>query len=167
MKKINILVIGSGGREHAIVRTLNKSESKNKIFCSPGNPGIAKLANCINLDIKNNSEIIQFCKNNEIDLVVIGPEHPLADGLSDVLRKGNINVFGPSKFAAQLESSKSFAKDFMKKHQIPTAKYASFSKNEFENEKNKYNTFKSGIQLPQFFLFRTEVINVQLVCAIV
>ena len=141
MKKINILVIGSGGREHAIVRTLNKSESTNKIFCLPGNPGISKISNCVNLDLKNNSEIIQFCKNSEIDLVVIGPEQPLADGLSDVLQNENINVFGPSKFAAQLETSKSFAKDFMKKYKIPTAKYSTFTISntnfliEFENAK--------------------------------
>ena len=141
MKKINILVIGSGGREHAIVRALNKSESKNKIFCLSGNPGIAKIAECINLDIKNFvdeksiDKIINFCKTSEIDLIVIGPEQPLADGLSDVLRRENINVFGPSKFAAQLESSKSFAKDFMKKYQIPTAKYFSFNQNEFEKAK--------------------------------
>ena len=135
MEKINILVIGSGGREHAIVRALNKSESKNKIFCSPGNSGIAKLTECINLVLKNFDAVIDFCKKNEIDLVVIGPEQPLADGLSDALRKENINVFGPSKFAAQLETSKSFAKDFMKKYQIPTAKYSSFAQNEFENAK--------------------------------
>ena len=134
-KNINILVIGSGGREHAIVKALNKSKTQNKIFCSLGNPGIAKLAECVDLDIKNYNAIINFCKNTKIDLVVIGPEQPLADGLSDVLRNENINVFAPSKFAAQLETSKSFAKDFMKKYKIPTAKYSSFAQNEFEKAK--------------------------------
>lgn len=130
--KTNILVIGSGGREHAIVRALYKSETTNEIFCVPGNPGISQLARCVNIDIKNFDEIVNFCKSNRIDLVVIGPEQPLADGLADVLRGMDIPVFGPSQYAAQLESSKSFAKNFMKKYNIPTAQSATFSKDEFE-----------------------------------
>ena len=133
---MKILVIGSGGREHAIVRALSKSETKTKIFCSHGNPGIAKLAECIKLDENNFSEMIKFCKEKEISLVIIGPEQPLANGLSDALRNENIPVFGPSEAAAQLESSKSFAKNFMKKYNIPTAKFATFDFSQFDLAKD-------------------------------
>ena len=127
---MNILVIGSGGREHSIVRCLSKSESCDKIYCTPGNPGIRQLAECVKLDIKTPSNVIDFCKQNDIPFVVVGPEQPLADGLSDVLRSSGVYVFGPSRLAAQLETSKSFAKIFMQKYNIPTAKFRTFTKNE-------------------------------------
>ena len=127
---MNILVIGSGGREHSIVRCLSKSESCDKIFCTPGNPGIQQLAECVKLDIKTPSNVIEFCRQNDIPFVVVGPEQPLADGLSDALRSSGIHVFGPSRLAAQLETSKSFAKNFMQKYNIPTAKFRTFTKDE-------------------------------------
>lgn len=134
---MNILVIGSGGREHAIIRCLKKSESCDNLYCIPGNPGIENFAKCLTLDISIPENIIEFCKLNKIELVVIGPEQPLADGLSDSLRSADLLVFAPSKAAAQLETSKSFAKKFMQKYNIPTAKFQTFSKNQ-QKEAVKY-----------------------------
>ncbi len=114
---MNILVIGSGGREHSICDKLKQSKSCDKLFVAPGNPGIFQIAIKANISIDNNQDIINFCKSEEIDLVIIGPEQPLANGLTDVLQKHNINVFGPSKLAAKLEYSKGFAKEFMKQRQ--------------------------------------------------
>jgi len=127
---MNILLIGSGGREHAIALALSKSKSLDVLYATPGNPGIASLSKIIKLDINSHNKVIEFCKNNSIDLVIIGPEQPLAEGISDSLNEAGIKVFGPSKNAARLESSKGFAKDFMKKYSIPTANYQVFNKNE-------------------------------------
>ncbi len=127
---MNTLLIGSGGREHALAYAIKKSESCKYLYCSPGNPGIFELAVNAQIDTGDYLAIAEFCKDKKIDLVVIGPEQPLADGLSDFLRERNINVFGPSKAAAQLESSKGFAKEFMKRHRIPTAKYVRFTADE-------------------------------------
>lgn len=126
---MNILVIGSGGREHAIIKSLSNSIHKttnasnlvDKIFCAPGNPGIATLATIVDVEIKNHAQVIEFCKTNSIDFVIIGPEQPAVDGLADSLRAKNIAVFGPSKIAAQLEGSKIFAKEFMIEAGVPTA----------------------------------------------
>ena len=125
---MNILVIGSGGREHALVYALFRSKSASKIYAAPGNPGIFGMAHPSEINISKHSEVVDFCKNNKIDLVVVGPEQPLAEGLSDSLRTAGINVFGPSKSAAQLETSKGFAKAFMQHHGIPTASYREFGK---------------------------------------
>lgn len=130
---MKVLLIGSGGREHALAWALSRSKSCDKIFSLPGNPGIWKISNKINIPLNNGNEITDFCLKNDIDLVIIGPEQPLADGLSDVLRDKGITVFGPSKAAARLESSKGFAKDFMIKYNIPTAKYRKFNKNDASN----------------------------------
>lgn len=119
---MNILVIGSGGREHAVVKSLSESPSAPKIYCAPGNAGIAAVATLLRLDVKKHNEVILACKENKIDLVFIGPEDPLVDGLADSLRDSGILVFGPSKAAARLEGSKIFAKEFMKKAGVPTAK---------------------------------------------
>lgn len=127
MDKINILVIGSGGREHAIVTSLRNSRSTDLIFAYPGNPGILENASFAEIDLNSPHTIIDFCKSHNIGLVVIGPEQPLSDGIVDILSPEGINCFGPNKFAAQLESSKSFAKDFMKKYNIPTANYSNFT----------------------------------------
>ena len=118
---MNILVIGSGGREHAVVKALAESPAKPKLFCAPGNAGIAQLAQILNLNIKDHSQVLEASTREKIDLVFIGPEDPLVDGLADTLRQKNISVFGPSKEAAQLEGSKIFAKAFMKKAGVPTA----------------------------------------------
>lgn len=132
MSKMNILVIGSGGREHALCDRLSKSPSCNNLYCAPGNPGIAKVSQVIDLNLANYNEVKAFCDESKIDLVVIGPEQPIADGLSDFLEVNGVTVFAPSKLAAQLETSKGFAKDFMDRAGIPTAEYRQFSKGNFD-----------------------------------
>lgn len=122
-----ILVIGNGGREHAIIYKISQSQKVKKIFCIPGNAGTATLAQNVEIKMDNHQEIIKFCQENAVDLVVIGPEQPLIEGLSDDLRKSNINVFGPSKMAAKLEGSKIFTKKLCDQFNIPTAKYDNFS----------------------------------------
>ena len=121
----NVLVIGSGGREHALCWRLKQSPSVGKLFCSPGNGGISEVATCVNL--AKPQDIIRFCKEQTIALVVIGPEQPLVEGLSDQLREQGIAVFGPSKKAARLEGSKGFMKDLCAKYRIPTAAYGFFT----------------------------------------
>lgn len=123
---MNILLIGSGGREHALALKLHESDNDNNIYCNPGNPGTTQVAENVIFDIQNEKTLVNFCRNNRIHLVVVGPEQPLADGIADILRHNNINCFGPSKYASQLESSKSFAKEFMDEFNIPTAKYRTF-----------------------------------------
>lgn len=118
---MQVLVIGSGGREHAVTKSLAESSFVKKIFCSPANAGIAQLAEVLNLDVKNHNQVIDACKQHKIDLVFIGPEDPLVDGLSDSLRNEGFFVFGPSREAAQLEGSKIFAKEFMSEAKVPTA----------------------------------------------
>lgn len=122
-----ILLIGSGGREHAMAKALASSSSCEKLWVAPGNPGIAREAECIVLNISDHRAVEKFCLKNDVTLVVIGPEQPLADGLADALREENIDVFGPSKAAAQLETSKGFSKDFMARHHVPTAPYSRFT----------------------------------------
>lgn len=121
---MNILVIGSGGREHALIWKIKQSPLVMDIYCSPGNAGIAQDAQCVALD--GHAAVIDFCKAKAIDLVVVGPEVPLVEGLSDALRKADIAVFGCSQAAAQLEGSKGFTKDICAKYNIPTAAYARF-----------------------------------------
>jgi phosphoribosylamine--glycine ligase len=130
MKKI--LVIGSAGREHAICLKFSQSKHLNKIYCLPGNAGIAEIAEIVE-DIKINDyqKIIEFCHNKMIDFVFIGPEQPLVEGIVDILQKNNIRVFGPSKKAAQLEGSKIFMKQIASENNVPTANYQTF----FENHK--------------------------------
>lgn len=122
---MNILVIGSGGREHAVIKSLALAAKKNnrsdKVYCSPGNAGIAELAKIADIEVLNHYSTVDFCIKNSIDLVFIGPEDPLVAGLTDTLRAKNILVVGPSKQAAQLEGSKIFAKEFMRQAQVPTA----------------------------------------------
>ena len=123
---MNILVLGGGGREHEICWAVRKSRKCRSLFCIPGNAGISEIAVCKNLDLNEKNELIKFCKKQEIDLVIIGPEQFLEDGLSDYIRSKGIPVFGPSKKASKLESSKSFAKRFLIKNKINTAKYKEF-----------------------------------------
>lgn len=124
---MNILVIGSGGREHALIWALKRSKNTDTIFACPGNAGINQIATPALISITNANDVIDFCKSNNIELVVIGPEAPLVDGLTDKLEKANISVFGPSKKAAQLEGSKEFTKKICDKYNIPTASYESFT----------------------------------------
>ncbi len=124
---MNVLIIGSGGREHALCWAIAKSPSLNKLFCAPGNGGIENLAECVSLDSGNHCAVVDFCKEKKIQLVVIGPEDPLADGLGDDLRQAGIPVFGPSAAGARLEASKGFMKDLCAANNIPTADYARFS----------------------------------------
>ena len=124
---MNILVLGSGAREHSICWAVKKSKSCEKLFCSPGNAGIQKIAVCEFINLKKKIQILDFCKNNSIDLVIIGPEEYLADGVSDYLQNKGIKTFGPVKKAAKLETSKSFAKSFLLKNKILTPKYRKFT----------------------------------------
>lgn len=123
---MDILLIGSGGREHAICRGLRNSKNIGKIYCAPGNPGMAQIAECVSIPSDNES-IANFAKEKNVGLVVVGPEAPLCQGVADAVRAMGIPVFGPSKDAAQLEGSKDFSKAFMVKYGIPTAAYASFT----------------------------------------
>ena len=130
---MNVAVIGSGGREHALAYKIRESNQLDELFIIPGNPGTENLGKNINLDPFNHKVIIDFCKEQKIGLVVIGPEIPLVDGLADSLRENGINVFGPSKTAAEIEGDKSFSKNLMEKYNIPTAGFKVFVKDNFEN----------------------------------
>lgn len=129
---MNVVVIGSGGREHALALRINESDNLEGLFVIPGNPGTQLFAKNVNLDYSIHQNLIDFCIDNKIDLVVIGPEIPLVDGLANSLRKANINVFGPNKEAAMIEGDKSFSKELMQKYNIPTADYKVFTKNNIE-----------------------------------
>jgi len=129
---INILLVGSGGREDALAKAIIKSQSAGELFALPGNPGILKDFKKADADLKNHESIVKCCLQNKIDLVVIGPEQPLSEGLADRLISAGISVFGPISAAAKLESSKDFAKEFMMKNSIPTASYRSFTKSEYD-----------------------------------
>lgn len=123
---MRILVIGRGGREHAIVWALRKSEKVKQIYCAPGNVGIAQLAECVNIAESQFEELAQYATDAAIDLVVVGPDDPLADGIVDVFEAKQIPVFGPRKNAAIIEGSKTFMKDLLRKYNIPTAAYEKF-----------------------------------------
>lgn len=125
---MKVLVIGSGGREHALVWKLAQSKKVSQIFCAPGNAGIRKLAQCVDIRSEDINALCQFAKENEIDLTVVGPEAPLSMGIVDVFRKNNLTIYGPTQTAAKIESSKSFAKKLMHKYKIPTAAFAVFDK---------------------------------------
>jgi phosphoribosylamine---glycine ligase len=123
---MNILLLGSGGREHALAWKMAASPLTDRLYCAPGNAGIARDAECVALDIADHAGIIAFCRNNKIDLVVVGPEAPLCAGIVDDLEQAGIKAFGPSRAAARLEGSKGFAKDLCRANAIPTASYARF-----------------------------------------
>lgn len=120
---MRILIIGSGGREHALARTIAASPSCDRLWCAPGNAGIAQVAQCVELDSRDSEALIGFARAQAVDLVVIGPEAPLVAGLADRLEAAGIAAFGPSAAAARLEGSKSFTKDLCARHDIPTAAY--------------------------------------------
>ncbi|EGT3686600.1 phosphoribosylamine--glycine ligase [Clostridioides difficile] len=124
---MKILVVGGGGREHAICWKLSKEKNVEKIYCAPGNAGIANIAECVNIGDTNIEELLKFAKENEIGLTIVGPEVPLVMGIVDEFEKEGLRVFGPNKKCAQLEGSKAFSKEFMIKHNIPTAKYKEYT----------------------------------------
>ena len=123
---MKVAVIGSGGREHAICKSLKKSSKVDKIYCIPGNAGTDSISKNIKIDLKDFKKIKDFVLLNKIDIVLIGPEKPLVDGIVDYLESYNIKVFGPNKIASQLEGSKTFTKNLCKKYEIPTAKFGIF-----------------------------------------
>jgi len=129
----NVLLIGSGGREHAIAWKLKKSPNLGSLYIAPGNPGTAELGLNIDLNTSDFNQVAEFCKIHSIDLVVVGPEVPLVNGIVDFLEKKGFAVFGPNQKAAMLEGSKQFAKEFMVKYDVPTADYAVFSAEDFDD----------------------------------
>ena len=126
-------IIGSGGREHAICQSLQKSKKVKKIYCFPGNAGTSLIADNVELNLNNFDDIKKFILEKKIDLVVVGPEKPLVDGIVDFLEQNNIKVFGPNKIASQLEGSKIFTKELCKKYKIPTAKFGIFETSQEAN----------------------------------
>lgn len=130
---MRILIIGSGGREHAITWSLSQSPSRPELFVAPGNGGTAHLATNVALDPSDHEAVVGFVTAERMDMVVIGPEQPLVDGLSDTLRANHIPVVGPSSAAARLEGSKAFSKDFMQRHGIPTAAYRTFQAGQLDD----------------------------------
>ncbi len=124
---MKVLVVGSGGREHAIVYKLSQSKRVDKIYCAPGNAGISQLAECVDIKAMEFDKLVAFAKEKEIDLTVIGMDDPLVGGVVDEFEKAGLKVFGPRKNAAILEGSKAFSKDLMKKYGIPTAAYETFT----------------------------------------
>lgn len=124
---MNILVVGSGGREHAIVTSVAKSKRVDKIYCAPGNAGIAALAECVSIGAMEFDKLVAFAKEKKIDFTIVGMDDPLVGGIVDVFEAEGLKVFGPRKNAAILEGSKAFSKDLMKKYHIPTAAYENFT----------------------------------------
>lgn len=135
---MNILVVGGGGREHAICWKLNNESNVEKIYCAPGNAGISNVAQCVNIGESNIDVLVSFVKENKIDLTIVGPEIPLVAGIVDAFEKENLKIFGPNKKCAQLEGSKSFSKEFMIRHNIPTAKYKEYTDLEKATEEIDY-----------------------------
>lgn len=124
---MKILVVGGGGREHAICWKLSNESNVEKIYCAPGNAGISNVAQCVNIGDSDIEALLQFAKENEVDLTIVGPEIPLVAGIVDAFEEENLKVFGPNKKCARLEGSKSFSKEFMIRHNIPTAKYKEYT----------------------------------------
>ena len=124
---MRVLVIGSGGREHAICWKLSNEKNVEAIFCAPGNAGIESIAKCISIGENNIDELVSFAKDQNIDLTIVGPEVPLVNGIVDVFESEGLRIFGPNKNCARLEGSKAFSKNFMIKHNIPTAKYKEYT----------------------------------------
>ena len=124
---MKILVVGGGGREHAICWKLNNESNVEKIYCAPGNAGISNVAECIDIGDSDIENLLKFAKENQIDLTIVGPEIPLVAGIVDVFEQEGLKIFGPNKKCAQLEGSKSFSKDFMIRHNLPTAKYKEYT----------------------------------------
>src|SRR5215216_3150225 len=127
MTPLNVLLIGSGGREHALAWAIAASPLLGDFYCAPGNPGIAEHAKCVSLDVGDHQAVISFCRAHSIGFIVVGPEAPLVAGIADDLQDAGFKVFGPSRDAAQLEGSKGFTKDFCAEFAIPTGTYRRFT----------------------------------------
>jgi phosphoribosylamine--glycine ligase len=127
VKSLRVLVVGGGGREHALVWKISQSPRVKEIYCAPGNAGIGELARCINIPAENIDELVEFALKNKIDLTVVGPEVPLTLGIVDKFVANGLKIFGPTQRAAEIEGSKAFSKELMAKYQIPTAKYQVFT----------------------------------------
>ena len=141
-KKNKVLVVGSGGRCHAMVEAFARSASVSKIYCAPGNAGIAKKAECVDISVSDISALADFAQQNDVDLTIVGPEASLCAGIADEFNKRGLRIFGPTKAAARIESSKEFAKELMKKANVPTASYESFT------DFDKALEYVKGRQLP-------------------
>jgi phosphoribosylamine--glycine ligase len=139
---VKVLLIGGGGREHALAWKLKQSPLLDTLYCAPGNAGIAEIADCVTLDIEDHEAVARFCKDKDIALVVVGPELPLVAGLTDDIEAAGIKVFGPSRAAAQLEGSKGFTKDLCAAYGIPTAAYRRF------NDASSAKAYGAGQSLP-------------------
>src|SRR3989338_4118878 len=124
----NILVVGSGGREHVLVWKIHQSPLVKKIYAAPGNAGIAQLAECVEVNAEDIDSLRRFAAEQKIDLTVVGPEVPLVNGIVDSFEAAGLRIFGPTKAAAQLEGSKAFAKDLMARLGVPTASYETFDR---------------------------------------
>ena len=124
---MRILVVGGGGREHALVWKLAQSPRVEKIYCAPGNPGIGQIAECVDISADNIKALCGFAREHNVDLTVVGPEKPLTDGIVDYFTAQGLRIFGPTQEAAQLEGSKTFAKERMKEYGVPTAEFAVFT----------------------------------------
>ena len=138
---MKILVVGNGAREHTICWKLKQSSKLSKLYCAPGNAGISKIAECVDIKADELEKLVEYSVKNSIDLVVVGPEVPLVAGLVDMLNEKGIKAFGPVKAGAKFEGSKSYSKDFMKKYSIPSANYEIYTDSEKAiSELNKFNT---------------------------
>ncbi len=140
---MNILMIGSGGREHALIKKLLESPKCTKLYCAPGNGGISRDAEIVNIPVMDKEKMVEFAKDNAIDLVFVAPDDPLADGMVDAFEDAGIRAFGPNKNAAIIEASKVFSKDLMKKYNIPTAMYETF-----DNSKSAVEFIKNNDTYP-------------------
>ena len=136
---MRILVVGGGGREHAICWKLNNESNVEKIYCAPGNAGISSVAKCIDIQDSDIENLLKFAKENQIDLTIVGPEIPLVAGIVDAFEKEGLKIFGPNKECAQLEGSKAFSKDFLIRHNLPTAKYK--EKTDFDEAISEIDSF--------------------------
>jgi len=124
---MNVLVIGSGGREHALCWKIKQSPLVQKVYCAPGNAGITSEAQCVDISVSDFDSLIDFAVKNSIELTIVGPEQPLSEGIVDLFEENGLKIFGPCQAAAELEGSKVFSKNLMKKYKIPTAEYSTFT----------------------------------------
>ena len=151
---MKILIVGGGGREHAIAWKLSKENDVEKIYCAPGNAGIADVAQCVNISDSDIGNLVKFAKENNIDLTVVGPEVPLVNGIVDEFEKENLKIFGPNKECATFEGSKAFSKDFMIRHNIPTAKYKEYTN--LDEAVNEIDSFGYPVVIKACLLYTSD-----------